>query len=119
VIVSVLTLQYLSASQFEPEAFVDGLLGIGKAGGKSLANEGALLDKRLKELRKDRDQQAVKTKKVAPAKAMATAAAATPSASAAGELTFQEMDASPPTQGNGGGSQKPNRKKKRKKKGRR
>lgn len=105
---------------------MDGLLGIGKAGGKKSANEGALLDKRLQELRKDRDQQAVKSKKntKTPAKAMATTAAAASSASPAGELTFQEMDAdvtpiTPPTQGNSGPSKKPNRKKKRKKKGRR
>ena len=101
--------------QFEPEAFVDGLLGIGKAGGKLSANEGALLDKRLRDLRKDRDQ-ATKTKKATPAKAMATGVAP----SAAGELTFQDMDAAPPVaQSNSGPSTKPNRKKKRKKKGRR
>lgn len=92
---------------FEPEAFVDGLLGVGKAGGKSLANEGALLALRLKELRKDRDEAA----KMAPAKAKVTAAGG----GAAADLTLQEVDAPPtPTRGT---SVKPNRNKKRKKKG--
>lgn len=103
---------------FEPEAFVDGLLGIGKAGGKSSANEGALLNKRLVELRKDRDE-ATRAKKKQAVPAMATAGAA---ASAAGELTFQEMDSSStpsPPQATSGQSKKPNRKKKKKKKGKR
>jgi len=101
---------------FEPEAFVDGLLGIGKAGGKSSANEGALLNKRLVELRKDRDEATIAKKKQA-VPAMATAGAA----SAAGELTFQEMDSSMPSppQATSGQSKKPNRKKKKKKKGKR
>jgi hypothetical protein len=40
--------------QFDPEQFVDSLLGIGVAGGKS-ASEGAKLAARLKELQKERD----------------------------------------------------------------
>jgi hypothetical protein len=94
------------------------LLGIGKAGGKSSANEGALLNKRLVELRKDRDE-ATRAKKMQAVPAMATAGAA---ASAAGELTFQEMDSSStpsPPQATSGQSKKPNRKKKKKKKGKR
>jgi hypothetical protein len=92
------------------------LLGIGKAGGKSSANEGALLNKRLVELRKDRDEATIAKKKQA-VPAMATAGAA----SAAGELTFQEMDSSMPSppQATSGQSKKPNRKKKKKKKGKR
>lgn len=105
-----------TTTQFEPEAFVDGLLGIGKAGGKSSANEGALLNQRLVQLRKDRDEQAKMAKKAIPAKAaMATAGAA-------GELTFQEMDARPqPTKEVGSGTSKTsnNRNRKKKKKGKR
>jgi len=49
---------------FEPEKFVDGLLGIGAAGGKSSASEGAMLASRLETLRKERAQRApvIKTK---------------------------------------------------------
>lgn len=49
---------------FEPESFVDGLLGIGKAGGAGgSANEGAMLAKRLVELRKERDARSGAVKK--------------------------------------------------------
>ena len=91
------------------------MLGIGKAGGKSSANEGALLNKRLKELRKDRDEATRAKKKAAPAMATVGGASAL-----AGDLTFQEMDSpTPPPQATSGQSQKPNRKKKKKKKGKR
>lgn len=46
---------------FDPETFVDSLLGIGKAGGsksKDAKNEGKALADRLVEMRKDRDQRA-------------------------------------------------------------
>merc|ERR1712159_40436 len=38
---------------FQPEQFVDGLLGIGAAGGKSSVSEGAVLASRLETLRKE------------------------------------------------------------------
>lgn len=47
--------------QFEPERFVDGLLGIGAAGGSSSSsksNEGAMLATRLANMRKERDERA-------------------------------------------------------------
>ena len=45
-------------TQFEPEQFVDGLLGIGRAGGKSGAkNEGAMLAARLVDMRNERDER--------------------------------------------------------------
>jgi hypothetical protein len=47
--------------QFEPERFVDGLLGIGAAGGSSTgskSNEGAMLAARLANMRKERDERA-------------------------------------------------------------
>mmetsp|Transcript_10611 Transcript_10611/g.13436 ORF Transcript_10611/g.13436 Transcript_10611/m.13436 type:complete len:510 (+) Transcript_10611:108-1637(+) len=43
---------------FDPEAFVDGLLGIGGAGGSSNKNEGKELAGRLDEMRKARDARA-------------------------------------------------------------
>ncbi|GAX15342.1 fused signal recognition particle receptor [Fistulifera solaris] len=43
---------------FEPDGFVDGLLGIGAAGGSSKVNEGAMLQARLDSLRAERDQRA-------------------------------------------------------------
>jgi hypothetical protein len=53
-------------SQFEPERFVDGLLGIGAAGGKSSASEGAMLASRLETLRKERAQRTPVIKKKEP-----------------------------------------------------
>jgi hypothetical protein len=42
--------------QFDPAVFVDGLLGIGAAGGNSAkSNEGAMLASRLAEMRQERD----------------------------------------------------------------
>jgi hypothetical protein len=49
-------------TKFEPERFVDGLLGIGAAGGKSSGSEGAMLAARLKGLRKERSERAPKLK---------------------------------------------------------
>lgn len=43
---------------FDPEQFVDGLLGIGEAGGSSNKNEGKALAGRLEEMRKARDERA-------------------------------------------------------------
>jgi len=44
---------------FDPETFVDGLLGIGEAGGKTgKTSDGRELEARLKELRKNRDARA-------------------------------------------------------------
>ena len=44
--------------QFDPAVFVDGLLGIGAAGGNSaLSNEGAMLASRLAEMRQERDER--------------------------------------------------------------
>lgn len=43
--------------QFEPQVFVDGLLGIGKAFGGKSVNEGNELASRLSAMRKERDGQ--------------------------------------------------------------
>lgn len=52
---------------FDPERFVDGLLGIGSAGGKSGgASEGKLLASRLQTLRKERAERAPVIKKKEP-----------------------------------------------------
>ena len=56
----------LITKQFEPETFVDGLLGIGSAGGKSgKSDEGKALEGRLQEMRKARDDRAKEIKKAA------------------------------------------------------
>lgn len=48
-------------AKFESEKFVDGLLGIGAAGGgKSSSSEGAMLAARLESLRKERSERAPK-----------------------------------------------------------
>jgi hypothetical protein len=61
--------------QFEPERFVEGLLGIGVAGGsgssKSKTNEGAILAARLVVMRKERDARDKLKKVAAPAAAQA------------------------------------------------
>lgn len=53
------------ATQFEPESFVDGLLGIGASGGKS-ESEGQALADRLAKLRKERDSRALAKSKAKP-----------------------------------------------------
>ena len=85
---------------FDPASFVDGLLGIGNAGGNaSKTNEGKQLEVRLQELRKARDDRA-------KANAMNSAASPAPAPAGvgtvpsidtsddmpSGEMTFQEMD---------------------------
>jgi hypothetical protein len=88
--------------QFEPERFVEGLLGIGVSGGsgssKSKTNEGAILAARLVVMRKERDARD-KLKKVA---APAAAKAANPSP--------------PPVMANSEAQQKPHHHTKNKKK---
>eukprot|EP00984_Skeletonema_dohrnii_P016352 scaffold7244_cov67-Skeletonema_dohrnii-CCMP3373.AAC.1 len=58
---------------FEPESFVDGLLGIGVAGGGS-SKEGKALEARLTQMRKERTQRA----KTAPKPSSSPAASASP-----------------------------------------
>lgn len=55
--------------QFEPERFVDGLLGIGQAGGKGSASEGAKLASRLETLRNERAARTPEIKKKEPVSA--------------------------------------------------
>ena len=43
--------------QFEPSTFVDGLLGVGAAGGGKSANEGNELSSRLANMREERDSR--------------------------------------------------------------
>lgn len=79
---------------FNPEQFVDGLLGIGSAGGSttpSSANEGAALASRLVDMRKERDERSKAMKKEKASSAKVPAGVGLGS-SAAGDLTFQEMD---------------------------
>jgi hypothetical protein len=64
--------------QFDPESFVDGLLGIGIAGGGTSKSEGKALASRLTQMRKERNERAKITVK-------------------------KELESSPPTPGGGGG----------------
>jgi hypothetical protein len=81
------------SQQFEPENFVDGLLGVGKAFGGKSANEGAELASRLSDMRKERDSQ---SKAASKAKEQAPATTEAPrfggGGGAAGDLTFDPMD---------------------------
>ncbi len=49
--------------QFDPESFVDGLLGIGIAGGGKSKSEGKALASRLTQMRKERNERAKMTVK--------------------------------------------------------
>ena len=61
-------LNYVSnCTQFNVERFVDGLLGIGSAGGSKNKNEGKMLAQRLDVMRKERDARS-KTRSSTPAK---------------------------------------------------
>lgn len=106
---------------FEPERFVDGLLGIGKAGGKGSSSEGEKLASRLSVMRKERDEKAKNTVKATPTppQPVAPAFGGNPGADAgAGGLTFEEMDFDSEPVGVGGRTapKKKNNKKKSKKK---
>lgn len=109
---------------FEPESFVDGLLGIGAAGGGSTSDdEGRALASRLDTMRKARDERAkerLKAEKSNNKKASGGAGGGI--GGAAGDMTLQDMEFDgdenmvPITGGEGGGSRKSNKKKKKKKK---
>lgn len=110
---------------FEAEKFVDGLLGVGSAGGNASTSskEGKALEARLKKLRDDRDRQRSaeqKTKKTA-----VTAANSIPSLVMNDEEeeieTWDDGDVTPITpvasrSGVGGGARNKSKKKKKKKK---
>jgi len=65
--------RFFTRSQFDPESFVDGLLGIGAAGGKGgSSNEGTMLASRLAEMRQERELRA-KTKQAREPVSVATA----------------------------------------------
>lgn len=78
---------------FDPASFVDGLLGIGDAGGTGKSGEGKALEGRLRELRKARDERA-KTRSPEKEK-VAVGAEVGAGAGPAGEMTLQEMEAPP------------------------
>jgi len=122
--------------QFEPEPFVDSLLGIGIAGGGASKNEGKALEKRLTQMRNERNERA----KTAAATKKETAPSPSGGGSA-GQMSLQgldsigdmdmgddmgEMEMITPGGGGGGGGggtkkakKKSNIKKKKKKKGKR
>mmetsp|Transcript_29780 Transcript_29780/g.43906 ORF Transcript_29780/g.43906 Transcript_29780/m.43906 type:complete len:526 (-) Transcript_29780:51-1628(-) len=118
---------------FEPSFYVDGLLGIGAAGGKGgNKNEGKSMEARLADMRKERDAQSKAAKKKTATKKPKEPSLELPSFPSVGdssgemELTFQGMDDSEPeiitatgTTPSGGrrqGANKSNNKKKKKKK---
>jgi len=70
---------------FEPKSFVDGLLGIGVAGGGS-SKEGKALEARLSEMRKERTQRA----KTAPKPS--SPSGASPMDGPAGQMTLQGLE---------------------------
>ena len=102
------------SEQFEPEAFVDGLLGIGKAGGGKSSNEGAKLAARLEVMRKERDARAKERKSQPAPEPVGVAAPSAPMMMEDDSVTpvsYSENPSRP--RGN------PNKSKKKKKKGRR
>ncbi len=92
---------------FDPETFVDSLLGIGAAGGKGNADEGKALAGRLEEMRKNRDLRA-KEKKETEEKV--------PVGAGGIEMNANTMQAMSDIGGNTGGSKGNNSKAKRKNK---
>jgi len=111
---------------FEPESFVDGLLGIGIAGGGTSKEEGKALASRLTQMRKERNDRA-KTTTATTKKEKASSSAS----GGAGQMTLQGMDSIGSdmekmsadmgemelvTPGGGGGSKKSGTSKKKKKK---
>ena len=106
---------------FDPESFVDGLLGIGSAGGTGKSDEGKALASRLQDLRRARDARA-KSRKADTAASPSMATGGGGLGGPAGGMTLQEMDSPPAASSNDGlpkktspGGKKNNNKKKRKK----
>lgn len=114
---------------FEPESFVDGLLGIGIAGGGTSKEEGKALASRLTQMRKERNERA----KTASATTAKKEKASPSPMGGAGQMTLQgldsmggdmdamgadvgEMDIVTPGGGGGGSKKSPKNKKKKKKK---
>ncbi len=78
---------FLWCAQFEPESFVDGLLGIGIAGGGTSKEEGKALASRLTEMRKERNERAKTTASTKTASAPASGGGGP-----AGQMTLQGLD---------------------------
>lgn len=85
-LLSKLTLYLFYVTQFEPESFVDGLLGIGVAGGGS-SKEGKALEARLNQMRNERTQRA----KSAP-KPSSQPEASPMGGGSAGQMTLQGLE---------------------------
>eukprot|EP00553_Chaetoceros_curvisetus_P005020 CAMPEP_0204635430 /NCGR_PEP_ID=MMETSP0717-20131115/31479_1 /ASSEMBLY_ACC=CAM_ASM_000666 /TAXON_ID=230516 /ORGANISM="Chaetoceros curvisetus" /LENGTH=272 /DNA_ID=CAMNT_0051654171 /DNA_START=69 /DNA_END=887 /DNA_ORIENTATION=- len=92
---------------FDPETFVDSLLGIGVAGGKGNADEGKALAGRLEEMRKNRDLRAKEKKEIEEK---------VPVGAGGIEMNANTMQAMSDNGGNTGGSKGNNSKAKRKNK---
>ncbi|KAL7527047.1 hypothetical protein ACHAXR_001770, partial [Thalassiosira sp. AJA248-18] len=73
---------------FEPESFVDGLLGIGIAGGGISKEEGKLLASRLTQMRKERNERAKTTTAATAKKDEASMSSGGP----AGQMTLQGLE---------------------------
>ncbi|KAL7555297.1 hypothetical protein ACHAWF_019000 [Thalassiosira exigua] len=76
---------------FEPESFVDGLLGIGVAGGGGSKDEGKALASRLTQMRKERSDRARDAKKASTA-ATDAGKDGSDAAGPAGRMTLQGLD---------------------------
>lgn len=108
--------------QFDPESFVDGLLGIGIAGGGSSKSEGKALASRLTQMRKERNERAkvtVKNEKASPLTPGADSEMAVPgNLNSIGTENSDENDVELVVTG-GGGVARGKSKNKKKKKGKR
>ncbi len=102
---------------FDPESFVDGLLGIGAAGGSKNKNEGKALAGRLDEMRKARDQRAQEKKKEEKEKIPVTAGAIPNSNEM--DIDMSDIPSPPQNTRNPANKEKNKNKKKKKRKGKR
>ena len=102
---------------FDPESFVDGLLGIGAAGGSQNKNEGKALAGRLDEMRKARDQRAQEKKKQEKEK-IPVAAGAIPNSNEM-DIDMSDIPTPPQNTRNPANKAKNKNKKKKKRKGKR
>ena len=120
-----------SLSQFDPESFVDGLLGIGIASGGTSKSEGKALASRLTQMRKERNERAKITAAAAAKKEQQTTLSSTPRADVGGVSALASLDESDTTNfliddkmelitpGGGGSISQGKSKTKKKKKGKR
>ena len=113
-----ITTPYHTPPQFEGEQFVDGLLGIGAAGGKSSGAEGTQLASRLEAMRKERAKRTPVKSSSSSQQAPSVEAGNGNKDTGKGKFNHVSPQGAAPTR-NGGNAAKRKKRRKKKQKGKR